>query len=155
MADRLGKSFDPVARMIRWHSAWRAFQQPPGSYPLLPAVARRTARRRSARVCPLLILFIFNSHAHAIFQRVSIGLANIGKLIFRAKVELPRAALLEWGQTVRGAAIWHHCVTERQEPVASGQRKSFLRDSPGLNGESDGRALCNASRFRWMSAGTV
>jgi host factor-I protein len=104
----------------------------------LPAVARRTARRRSARVCPVLILFVFNSHSHAIFQRVSIGqasagvfigLANIRKLIFRAKFELPGAALLEWGQTVHGAAIWHHGVTERQETVAFGQRKSFLRDS--------------------------
>jgi hypothetical protein len=43
------------------------------------------------------------------------GLANIPKLIFRAKFELPGAALLEWEQTMRGAAIWHHGVTERQE----------------------------------------
>jgi hypothetical protein len=130
----------------------------------LPVVARRTARRLPARVCPVLILFVLNSHAHAIFQRVSIGhaslgvftgLANIRKLISRAKFELPGAALLEWRQTVRGAAIWHHGATERQETVAFGQRKSFLRDSPGLNSESDGRALCNASRFWWMSAGTV
>jgi hypothetical protein len=29
---------------------------------------------------------------------------------------------------MRGATIWHHGVTERQETVAFGQRKSFLRD---------------------------
>ena len=69
---------------------------------------------------------------------VFIGLANIRKLIFRAKFELPGAALLEWGQTVRGAAIWHHGVTERQDTVAFGQRKSFLRDS---NSESDARTI--------------
>jgi hypothetical protein len=49
-----------------------------------------------------------------------IGLANTPKLIFRGKFELPGAALLEWGQTVLGATIWHHGVTERQEAVASG-----------------------------------
>ncbi len=78
-------------------------------------------------------------------------LANIWKLIFRAKFELPGAALLERGQTVRGAAIWHHGVTERQETVAFGSASRFS----GLNGESGDRALWNASRFWWMSAGTV
>lgn len=104
----------------------------------LPDVARCAAGRRPAIVCPVLILFVFNGHAHSIFQWVSIGhtsvgafigLANIRKLIFRAKFELPGAALLEWGQTVRGAALWHHGVTERRETVAFGQRKLFLRDS--------------------------
>ncbi|WP_370469690.1 RNA chaperone Hfq [Caballeronia sp. SBC2] len=61
--------------------------------------------------------------------RVFIGLANIRKLIFRAKFELPGAALLEMGQAVGGATIWHHSVTERQDTVAFGQRKLFKRDS--------------------------
>lgn len=91
-----------------------------------------------AAVCPVLTVFDFNLRAHAIFQRVSIretnvssfaGLENILKLISRAKFELPGAALLEWGQTMRGAAIWHHGVIERQEGVAFGQRKSFFLDS--------------------------
>jgi hypothetical protein len=86
-------------------------------------------RRGPARVCPVLTVFDFNSRAHEKFQRVSIGdasvsgfigLANTLKLIFRGKFELPGAALLEWGQTVLGATIWHHGVTERQEAVASG-----------------------------------
>ena len=62
-------------------------------------------------------------------SRRFVGLANIPKWIFHANFELPGAALLERGQTVRGAAIWHHGVTERQETMAFGQRKSFLRDS--------------------------
>jgi hypothetical protein len=69
----------------------------------------------------VLTLFDFNSRAHAIFQRVSIGYANPGnvvgltnipKRIFRAKFELPGAASLERGQSMRGAAIWHHGIIE-------------------------------------------
>jgi hypothetical protein len=100
MADRLGKSRAPVDRMFD------------GTRP----VEFFSKRLEVARCCPShcaapageslsgLILFVFNSHAHAIFQRVSIGhasvgvftgLANIRKLISRAKFELPGAALLE------------------------------------------------------------
>jgi hypothetical protein len=54
-----------------------------------------------------------------------VGLANIPKPIFRANFELPGAALLEWGQTVRDAAIWHHGVSEREETVASVSESRF------------------------------
>ncbi|MDN7177655.1 hypothetical protein M0D69_06400 [Caballeronia sp. SEWSISQ10-4 2] len=59
----------------------------------------------------------FNRRARVLFQRVNIdhavagafiGLAKIAKSIFQAKFELHGAALLERGQTVRGAMIWHH-----------------------------------------------
>jgi hypothetical protein len=79
--------------------------------------ARRTKRRRPARVCPFLISLSFNRRARVLFQRVSIdravagafiGFAKIPKSIFRAKFELHGAALLERGQTVRSAMIWHH-----------------------------------------------
>jgi hypothetical protein len=80
-------------------------------------VARRAKRRRPARVCPFLISLRFNRGARVLFQRVSIdpavagafiGFAKIPKSIFRAKFELHGAALLERGQTVRSAMIWHH-----------------------------------------------
>jgi hypothetical protein len=80
-------------------------------------VAGPAKRRWPARVCPFLISLSFNRRARVLFQRGSIdravagafmGLAKIPKLIFQAKFELRGAALLERGQTVRGAMIWHH-----------------------------------------------
>src|SRR5882757_9381615 len=80
-------------------------------------VARPAKRRWPARVCPFLISLSFNRRARVLFPRVSIdravagafiGLAKIPKSVFQAKFELHGAALLERGQTVRGAMIWHH-----------------------------------------------